>query len=130
MIDPSRTFKMVEIVSQFFIRIKPVRETTTSCSEIRRFLYFLLYFQAIIDIIIFLDSTIFFLFSGLEGTDSTTLQRNNTFTTYITLNRKHRLSTYQHPTRTASLIRGSQNANGTSINRKKQSFKDVADEPI
>uniref|UniRef100_A0AAR5Q8D5 G-protein coupled receptors family 1 profile domain-containing protein n=2 Tax=Dendroctonus ponderosae TaxID=77166 RepID=A0AAR5Q8D5_DENPD len=67
----------------------------------------------------------------LEGTDSTTLQRNNTFTTYITLNRKNRLSTYQSGTgRPSSMKRSSQNTNGTSNGRRKKNVKDVLDEPI
>ncbi|XP_066147090.1 RYamide receptor-like isoform X1 [Euwallacea fornicatus] len=67
----------------------------------------------------------------LEGTDSTTLQRNNTFTTYITLNRKNRTSTYQNVPRSASSVRRSQNSNGTRCNGKNKYLKqDVADEPI
>lgn len=73
----------------------------------------------------------FWCFLGLEGTDSTTLQRNNTFTTYITLNRKNRLSTYQSgAAKASSMTRASQNTNGTSNGRRKKNMKDVMDEPI
>ncbi|CAG9772997.1 unnamed protein product [Ceutorhynchus assimilis] len=67
--------------------------------------------------------------AGIEGTDSTTLQRNNTFTTYITLNRKNRLSTYQNTTRSSSFNRSLHNGNGNNRNRKSLN-KAVADEPI
>ncbi|XP_050293424.1 RYamide receptor [Anthonomus grandis grandis] len=69
--------------------------------------------------------------AGIEGTDSSLLQRNNTFTTYITLNRKNnRLSTYQNTTRPPSLMRHNQHSNGINNSRRKKLGKDFADEPM
>ncbi|KAF7285459.1 hypothetical protein GWI33_010631 [Rhynchophorus ferrugineus] len=67
--------------------------------------------------------------SSVEGTESTSLQRNNTFTTYVTLNRKNRLSTYQAAARSASLMKGG-NTNGTSYVKRTRTSNEMADEPI
>ncbi|XP_030760467.1 RYamide receptor-like [Sitophilus oryzae] len=77
-------------------------------------------------------SSTFHRHAGLEGSESTSLQRNNTFTTYITLNRKNRLSTYQTPSRSASLMKNVNNVNGAGAGyvRRKRSSKEMADEPI
>ncbi|XP_049820211.1 RYamide receptor isoform X2 [Aethina tumida] len=69
------------------------------------------------------------LISGVEGTESSVLHRNNTCTTYISMKRKNctRLSstcTHQLPVRSASMMRTTGNANGTRRMRYQQGILD------